>query len=81
MNLLGKKIVATTVEDSRWPAGESVEDSFKSNYAFGVSMKLFFDDNTYAYITSAPTPEGDSIIGMKVGTYRVDEENQIQVVT
>ena len=80
MNLIGKRILVTTVDDTRFIKGENLLDSFKSDVAFGGSMTWYFDDNTYLFIQPVQTREGEWIMGCKEGKWESGADNQIRKI-
>jgi hypothetical protein len=81
MNIVGKTVICTTIGDTRFLKGENVLDAFKRDYMFGKDIKIFFDDNTYMRGEVVEDPEGDKLIGFMLGTWKTNDNNEIEVLT
>jgi len=63
MNLIGKRIVGTQIDDARFLRGQTVVDAMTNDFEFGKRFTLIFDDDSRLTIAPARSPEGDRLIG------------------
>lgn len=71
MNLLGKKIVGTQMDDARFLRGQNVVDAMTNDFEFGTKFTLNFDDGSR--LTIAPSEaHGDKLVGCM--TWRPKEQ-------
>lgn len=82
MNLIGKRIIATSVGDARFPPDVPVEELFDLAFEVGARLRLDFDDHTSVVFTAVDDPHNDgvSLVIMREGTWR-DNDGVIEVLT
>jgi virulence-associated protein VagC len=62
MRLLGKTIVGTQMDDSRFLAGQNVVEAMENDFEFGVQFTLIFDDGSKLVIAPSKVKD-ETLVG------------------
>ena len=63
MQLIGRTIVETKMDDARFLRGQTIVDAITNDFEFGKQFTLTFDDGSTLTIAPARGPEGDKLVG------------------
>jgi hypothetical protein len=66
IDLLGKKIIGTTMDDARFLRGQNVEDALENGFQFGKEFIIKFDDGSRLIISLVKDGEDESLIGLMI---------------